>query len=278
MISWKRIGAAAVVLIAFGAARGVTADDTDSEPDTDTGADADSDADADGDSDTDADADTDTDADGDYCANSSDPCCLDDGNDEEVLALSGCNGYVDLVPEPGETGGECTYDPEDTLSYGNCDDQTMDMCWPYPYWYAGIDAEGGECGLCLRRCLVFAGCPSGDSPDFHYDFCTSDCPAGYRCWVYRYKGAQRGLCMMDCVGDEECGSGICDPLWNICAPRPATCQEDTDTDSDSQTWDTESEQPDAGDEAKTDPGGCVCRSSGIKPAPRRLLGSLADLL
>ena len=88
---------------------------------------------------------------------------------------------------------------------------------------------------------------------------------------------QFGLCMMDCASDDECASGICDPLWNICVPRDETCPEDTDDGTDTYDNDTEvdSGTPDAGNSTAT--GGCVCNSAGAGAAPRRLARILSKL-
>jgi hypothetical protein len=159
----------------------------------------------------------------DFCATVEDDCCLDDGVDGEVLALSGCNGGSSVPAPTGGIGGECAFDPEAIGPMGDC--SGISVCWPFPNWfYQYPPASGGECGLCLRWCTSLGGCPDGvNADDDNFDFCSSDCPAGSRCWVYDYSGNTLGLCMADCEQDADCSSGICDHKWDICVPRPQAC-------------------------------------------------------
>lgn len=222
----------------------------------------------------------DTDTEYGFCDFSDDPCCLDNGSDEEVLALSGCHGEPHGPGAVGALAGECTYDPDDADGLGNCGGITQ--CWNFRKWFdPGTTAEGGECGLCLQLCTNFILCPDGENTIYTYDFCSSDCPEGMRCWVYQFMDNKRGLCMADCVDDEDCSSGICAEEWNVCVPRPEYCPltDDTDTwDDDTDTWESgDGGDWDSGPNAGPDEGGCVC-----SPTPARrhasLLGLLIELL
>jgi len=217
----------------------------------------------------------------DCCEEVDDPCCIDDGTDEEVAELSGCNGPPMGPASTGNTGGECTYDPDLSPEFGNCGG--IDACWPYPHWYTGYPSPtGGECGLCLPRCANIPSCPDGINEPFDtegtftYDFATSDCPEGMRCWVYQYFSVVVGLCIMDCADDEDCSSGICDPAWNVCVPRPESCEEpDTDEDAgaDTDVDTTTSDVDEPGGSKEGDAGGCACSSVGASKG-----ASLLDLL
>lgn len=167
----------------------------------------------------------------DFCDTVSDPCCLDDAPDGEVLAASGCNGFFAGPSEAGATGGECSFDPEAEGPFGNC--SGTNVCWPFPNWYTQYpEATGGECGLCLPWCASLGGCPDGHNEDPEtYDMCSSDCPGGMRCWVYESGGSTRGLCVADCEDGSQCSSGVCDPLWSICVPRIDGCEPPFPTDS-----------------------------------------------
>ena len=217
----------------------------------------------------------DTGSDQPFCETVSDPCCLDNGSDDDVLDLFGCNGEPYGPAEDGALAGECTYDPEDVAGLGNCVGITQ--CWNYKKWWDSTSiAEGGECGLCLELCTNFGSCPDGETTGFTYDFCTSSCPEGMRCWVYQFEDNKRGLCMADCETDEDCSSGECAPEWNICVPRPEYCPEpeDSDTDSETSTWpDDDAGEWDSGSSGGDDEGGCVC-----SPAPARSNDSLLGLL
>jgi hypothetical protein len=220
--------------------------------------------------------DTDTeDTDYPFCEMVSDPCCLDNGSDADVLDLAGCHGEPYGPAEVGALAGECTYDPDDAAGLGNC--VGIAQCWNFRKWFDPTnEAEGGECGLCLEICTNFSNCPDGVTDAFSYDFCTSSCPDGMRCWVYQYEDNKRGLCMADCEEDEDCSSGICDPLWKVCVPRQDWCPlpEDTDTWDDTDTWpESDGGNWDSGAEPGPDEGGCVC-----SPAPPRRTTSLFGLL
>jgi hypothetical protein len=209
------------------------------------------------------------------CDDIDDDCCLDNAIDEEVAALQGCNGGPFGTAEPGYMGGECAYpSSESVMACGGY------PCWSYPNWYDGYyEPTGGECGICLRFCSELLSCPDGinDLPDaggeYTYDFCTSDCPEGMRCWVYDYNSTKRGLCVIDCWSDDDCSSGICDPLWNICVPREEECPEyEPDTDEDA-GWDPDTEVDagfDASPQPGTDTGGCACNAAGAAPVPSLL--------
>jgi len=210
-----------------------------------------------------------------FCDSVSDPCCLDNGSDAEVLALSGCHGEPHGPADVGMLGGECTYDPDDPAGLGNCNG--IEQCWNYHKWFdTGVPAVGGECGLCLQLCTNFSSCPDGETSGFSYDFCTSTCPDGMRCWVYKFEDNLRGLCMADCVDDDDCSSGICAPEWNVCVPRDEDCplSEDTDSWPDTSTWpEGDGGFPDSGGESGPDEGGCVC-----SPTPPRGVSSLFGAL
>ena len=217
----------------------------------------------------------DTGSDTSFCETVSDPCCLDNATDLEVLELSGCNGEPHGPAEVGALGGECTYDPDDMAGLGNCVD--IAQCWNFHKWFdTSVPAEGGECGLCLELCTNFGSCPDGESPIYTYDFCTSSCPEGMRCWVYQYQDNKRGLCMADCEDDDDCSSGICATEWNVCVPRPEFCPlpEDTDSETETSTWPEDDAGPwDSGADGGIDEGGCVC-----SPAPPRSATSLLGLV
>ncbi len=192
-----------------------------------------------------------------YCAIVDDTCCLDNGSSDVVASLAGCNGPSTGPVATGETMGECTHDPAVPGPMGNCGG--IDVCWPYPNWYDEFPtASGGECGLCLRWCTEMGGCPDGFNPDPDvYDFCSSDCPAGSRCWVYDFAGSTRGLCMADCASNDDCSSGVCDPLWNICVPRIGECPGEELPDSGPPDTDDDSEGGiyEFGGSSET---GCLC--------------------
>jgi len=217
----------------------------------------------------------DTESDTPFCETVSDPCCLDNGSDADIFELSGCNGEPYGTAAEGVLGGECTYDPENPAGLGNCVGITQ--CWNFRKWWdATSPAEGGECGLCLELCVNFGSCPDGENDLYSYDFCTSSCPEGMRCWVYLYEDNKRGLCMADCETDEDCSSGICATEWNVCVPRPEFCPlpEDTDSDTETSTWpEDDAGEWDAGVNDGPDEGGCVC-----SPTPPRTATSLIDLL
>jgi hypothetical protein len=258
--------------------------DTDS--DSDAGLDGGSDTDSGTDTGGDTGADTDTEPE-DFCQNVDDPCCLDDALDEEVLSKSGCNGGPVGPVEYGELGGECRYEYDEVSgSTGDCVNTGLDDCWPYPNWFTEEGpVEAGNCGLCLRRCALFSGCPSGNTPEWYqYDFCTSNCPEGFRCWVYTVEENQYGMCMMDCLTDDDCSSGNCDPIWNICVPQVAECigTDDTGGDSDS-SYSTDHDGGGFGEEDDSGPqvGGCACGSApgapGVAASPIETLLGILDL-
>jgi hypothetical protein len=95
-----------------------------------------------------------------------------------------------------------------------------------------------------------------------------------RCWVYEYQDNIRGLCMADCLTDDDCASGICAPEWNVCVPRPEFCPlPDDDTETETDTWPVgDGGDWDAGSDGGSDTGGCVC-----SPAPPRRTTSLFAL-
>ncbi|MDD5305720.1 MAG: hypothetical protein PHU25_00225 [Deltaproteobacteria bacterium] len=216
---------------------------------------------------------------------SDDPCYLDNGNETDVGSLFGCNG-----PPPGPAqspvsiGAECAFDSLDDVTYGNCP-AGLSVCYPYAEWYGGVDGEDNQCGICLARCTDFSDCPDGESRtcdgdtdcasgncndvtmtcDFEYDFCSSDCPGGMRCWAY---GGGYGLCMIDCADDSDCATSVCDPIWKTCVPRTAVCGVD-DTDTGTGGGDTDTgvgTDQDGGTPAKNK-GGCSCDAAGSKAAP-----------
>ena len=219
------------------------------------------------------------DTDNQFCEMVSDPCCLDNGSDADVLALSGCHGDPYGPAAVGALAGECTYDPDEPAGLGNC--VGIAQCWNFRKWFdPNTTAEGGECGLCLEICVNFSDCPDGETGPYSYDFCTSSCPDGMRCWVYQFQENKRGLCMADCVDDDDCSSGICAPEWNVCVPRQDWCPlpEDTSTwDDDTDTWPTGDGGQDSGEDNGPDKGGCACSPT----SPQRvtsLVGLLFDLL
>jgi hypothetical protein len=246
--------------------------DTDADSDTDTDGDTDTDTDTDGDTDTDTDTDgdtdTDTDTDGDADTDTDtdiipdDPCYLDNGIEADVGLLFGCNGPPSGPAAPGEINGECAYDPETEVTFGDC--PANGACYPYPQWF-GEEPVGYECGLCVRRCADFSKCPDGITDWGLYDFCSSDCPEGMRCWVYSIRAGFKvtaGICVSDCEVNGDCSSGVCDESWHICVPRTDLCgQPDTDT-GDFDDLDTDTCLPDAGCRdaglGSTDSGGCTC--------------------
>jgi hypothetical protein len=244
------------------------------------GGDTDTDTDSDIDTDTDADTDSDTDTGPAFCELVTDPCCLDNGSDDDVLELFGCNGPPKGPAEVGALGGLCTYDPDDEDGLGNCVGITQ--CWNYKKWHSpSVPGEVGDCGLCLELCYDFINCPDGENDIYSYDFCTSSCPEGMRCWVYTFNDNKRGLCMMDCEDDEDCSEDAsCAPEWNVCVPDPGICPDpgdtDTETDTSTDTWeDGDGGFPDGGEPSGPDEGGCACSTSGSRGAAS-LLGLVLD--
>jgi hypothetical protein len=223
---------------------------------------------------------------------SDDPCFLDNGNETDVGTLFGCNGPPPgPAQEPVSLGADCAFDSLDEITYGNCP-SGVSVCYPYAEWYAGEDGDDGACGICLARCTSFVGCPDGESQacesdtdcasgdcnettlscELEYDFCSSDCPDGMRCWVY---GGGYGLCMIDCVDDSDCATGVCDPVWKTCVPHTGTCAVD-DTDTGTSGTDTDTGY-DSGVDSGTESGnkgGCSCDAAGSPASP----GLLAILL
>jgi hypothetical protein len=206
--------------------------------------------------------DTDSESESGFCDSVEDPCCLDDGSDFEVAELSGCHGEPYGPADVGAQAGECTFDPDNEAYFGNC--SGISKCWNFTHWFEpATEAEGGECGLCLPLCTDFTECPDGDNTMYTFDFCTSSCPDGMRCWVYQYQETKRGLCMADCVTDDDCSSGDCDPLWLVCVPQWDYCPDpnDNDTDTSSYTSDDDGGFPDSGANQGVDEGGCVCSAA-----------------
>jgi hypothetical protein len=218
------------------------------------------------DSDTETDTDTDTGSDADTDIIPDDKCYLDNGNDIEVGGLFGCNGPPPGPAAPGKIGGECSYDPQTEITFGDC--PANGACYPYPQWF-GEEPLGNECGLCIQRCADFSKCPDGAAQWGLYDFCTADCPEGMRCWVYTVR-MEAGICVSDCEGDSDCSSGVCDEKWRICIPRTDMCGPiDTDTgesdDLDTDTCLADAGCADAGLEPKKS-SGCDCDVAGASAA------------